>query len=194
MLKTQQELMVQKRDGRVVSFESKLIHRAIEKAFAAERQVSDTEPLDDATNEKIGMIVENIVGQVGARSQADVDFDVEAIQDLVERELMRYEFFSVARRYILYRAEHTRMRQLNAEESMESDRPFPTIMVKHKDKLENFDLEKLQLQIIRACEGLEDSCDSQILINETKKQFFDGISPKEISRAMGRRCSQSHRS
>ena len=184
MLKTQQELMVQKRDGRVVSFESKLIHRAIEKAFAAERQVSDTEPLDDATNEKIGMIVENIVGQVGARSQADVDFDVEAIQDLVERELMRYEFFSVARRYILYRAEHTRMRQLNAEESMESDRPFPTIMVKHKDKLENFDLEKLQLQIIRACEGLEDSCDSQILINETKKQFFDGISPKEISRAM----------
>lgn len=184
MLKVQQDIQVQKRDGRLVSFDNSLILAAIQKAFCAERQLDGLEQLDDATHEKIGVIVENILSQLSGLTKDNKGISVESIQDMVERELMRFEFFSVARRYILYRAEHTRMRQLRSEEELASDEPFPTLMVKRDGVLENFDFEKLQKQIRVACVGLEDSCNSELLIEETKKQFFDGISPREIAKAM----------
>jgi ribonucleoside-diphosphate reductase alpha chain len=184
MLETQQDLQVRKRDGRSVIFDSLLIQRAIEKAFCAERQVESAALLDEAVQENIRTMVANILSRIASLEVPQSGVSVEAIQDLVERELMRFEYFSVARRYILYRAEHTRMRQLRAEESMESEEPFPTLMVDRGGKVEDFDFGKLQLQIRKACEGLEGACDHDLLIVETKKQFFDGISPKEISKAM----------
>lgn len=184
MLETQQDLQVRKRDGRSVIFDSLLIQRAIEKAFCAEQQVESSALLDEAVQENIRTMVANILSRIASLEVPQSGVSVEAIQDLVERELMRFEYFSVARRYILYRAEHTRMRQLRAEESMESEEPFPTLMVDRGGKVEDFDFGKLQKQIRKACEGLEGSCDSELLIVETKKQFFDGISPKEISKAM----------
>ena len=184
MLKVNQDIQVQKRDGRLVSFDNLLIQRAIQKAFCAERQLDGLEQLDGDTKDKIEVMVDNIVSQLNSLPEPDKGIEVENIQDMVERELMRFEFFSVARRYILYRAEHTRMRQLRADEHMESDEPFPSLMVKRDGKLENLDFDKLTKQIRTACIGLEDSVDADILINETKKQFFDGISPREIAKAM----------
>ena len=171
MLKVQQDIQVQKRDGRLVSFDIELILKAIQKAFCAERQLNDPSQLDDVTAGKVELMVDNIVGQLNSMTLSEKGVEVESIQDMVERELMRYEYFSVARRYILYRAEHTRMRQLRAEENMESDQPFPTLMVKRDGKLENFDFEKLARQIRTACLGLEGDCDPELLINETKKQL-----------------------
>lgn len=183
MLKTTQDIQIRKRDGRLVSFDHKLIQIAIQKAFCAEHQVPGIEQLDGQLNDKIEMMVGNIVAQLSTLDSSD-GVSVESIQDMVERELMRHEFFSVARRYILYRAEHTRMRQLRAEEDLASEEPFPTLMVKRDGQLENLDFDKLAAQIRNACLGLEDSVDPTILIEETKKQFYDGITPKEISRAM----------
>lgn len=184
MLKVQQEIQVQKRDGRLVSFDNTRICRAIQKAFCAERQLDSLEQLDEETSGKIEMIVDHIVGQLGSIASDGQGVEVETIQDLVERELMRYEFFSVARRYILYRAEHTRMRQLRSEETLEGSQPNAGLMVKRGGKLEDFDTEKLQSQIQAGCMGLEESCSSETLVNETQKQFFDGISPREIAKAM----------
>lgn len=184
MLKVKQDIQIQKRDGRLVSFDYARIQTAIQKAFCAERQLEAIENLDGDTTDKIEVMVDNIVSQLNSLSSPESGIGVENIQDMVERELMRFEFFSVARRYILYRAEHTRMRQLRAEEEMDSEEPFPNLMVKRDGKLENFDFEKLQKQIRTACLGLEESVNAEILIDETKKQFFDGISPKEIGRAM----------
>ena len=44
------ELLVKKRDGRVVSFEPGLIKRAIEKAFCAEHKTAEASDLPDSTH------------------------------------------------------------------------------------------------------------------------------------------------
>jgi ribonucleoside-diphosphate reductase alpha chain len=179
-----QTMNVKKRDGRQVSFDSKLITRAIEKAFCAELQLVDPAELSAELRNDITAISERVTAQVKERSETAEGVSVEQIQDAVERELMRAEYFSVARRYILYRAEHTKIRQLRAEERMELAEAFPSIMVNRDGQLENIDFSRLRNQISAACEGLNDRSASQGLFEEVEKQFYNGITPKEISRSM----------
>ena len=181
---TQQDMLVQKRDGRTVSFDSSLITRAIRKAFCAERQLENDENLEGDLLDQIDRMVQEVVSIAHNKSPTNQGIEVEKIQDIVERELMRNEFYSVARRYILYREEHKRMRQLRAEELMESSEPFPSIMVEYDGKTENLDFERLRRQLVRACRGLENVCSVDQLFDDVRIQFFNGISPKEISRAM----------
>ncbi len=179
-----QKMNVKKRDGRLVSFDPALIIRAIEKAFCAEHRLADPDDLPSETREHIFDITERVAAQVKEKSEMPDGVSVEQIQDAVERELMRAEHFSVARRYILYRAEHNKIRQLRAEEQMDSGEAFPSIMVNRDGRMENIDFERLRDQIEAACAGLSDACSSEGLLEEIEKQFYNGITPKEIGRSM----------
>lgn len=185
MLKaTQQELNVRKRDGRIVSFDAGLIIRAIQKAFCAEQNLRDTTDLDGTLLDEINRITGDVVSTVEQNTAEAVGVSVEDIQDAVERQLMKAEHFSVARRYILYRAEHSKIRQLRAEERMESTEPFPNMMVAREGKLENLDFKKLRQLLESSCEGLTDTCSADKLFEEVEKQFFNGITPLEIGKSM----------
>lgn len=185
MLKaTNQDLNVKKRDGRVVSFDPSLITRAIQKAFCAEQGLNEAAELDAALLEQIDQITAEVLSIVGVEAASQEGISVETIQDEVERQLMKAEYFSVARRYILYRAEQQKIRQLNAEERMESSEPFPQLMVKRDGRMENLDFPRLREQIASACEGFEDTCSADELFIEVEKQFYNGITPKEIARSM----------
>jgi len=178
------ELVTRKRDGRAVLFDASLITRAMEKAFCAEMKLDSTMALQDSLKAEIKEMTSSIVQEVKAFALSGEGVSVEQIQDLVEKELMRGDHFAVARRYILYRAEHSKMRQLRAEERMESDSPFPSVMVKRDGVSEDLDFDRLRNQVVEACEGLSDTCSSDELIDEVKKQFFNGITPREIGRSM----------
>ena len=103
MLKaTKQELNVKKRDGRVVSFDPQLIALAIQKAFCAEQGLNEAAELDAALLEQIDQITSEVVETVHEKAASDAGVSVEQVQDTVERQLMKAEHFSVARRYILY--------------------------------------------------------------------------------------------
>lgn len=185
MLKaTQQELNVRKRDGRVVSFDADRIIRAIQKAFCAEQNLRDSAELNNRLLEEINQITGDVVATVEREAATDLGIDVEEIQDAVERQLMKAEHFSVARRYILYRAEHNKIRLLRAEERMDTSEPFPNLMVTRDGKLENLDFPRLRQQITNACDGYTDTCSAQKLFEEVEKQFFNGITPREIGRSM----------
>lgn len=188
MLKSANEVLqtmnVKKRDGRLVSFDAALITRAIEKAFCAELQLADPAQLSSEIRENIAAITQQVTAQVTEKSEMPEGVSVEHIQDTVERELMRAEHFSVARRYILYRAEHNKIRQLRAEERMESEEAFPSIMVNRDGQLENIDFGRLRNQISAACAGLNETCSSEDLFEEVERQFYNGITPKDISRSM----------
>ena len=67
---------------------------------------------------------------------------------------------------------------------MESNEPFPTIMVAHEGQLEGLDFKRLRRQVDVACDGLNVAHEANELFEEVEKQFFNGITPKEISRAM----------
>ncbi len=180
----QQTMNVQKRDGRLLSFDAQLVARAIEKAFCAELDLKDRSGLDADLIDQIESITHAVVDQVRIDAMSAAGVSVEQIQDVVERELMKAEHFSVARRYILYRAEHSKIRRLRAEERMESDEAFPSIMVNRDGKLENVNFDRLRGQIEEACRGLSETCSSDELLEEVEKQFFNGITPMEIGRSM----------
>ena len=178
------ELVTRKRDGRAVLFDASLIVMAMQKAFTAELKLADTTALDQTLQTEIEQMTASVVNEIKNLATASEGVSVEQIQDLVEKELMRGEHFAVARRYILYRAEHNKMRQLRAEERMESDHPFPSVMVKRDGVMEDLDFDRLRNQVSDACDGLSDTCSSDELIDEVKKQFFNGITPREIGRSM----------
>ena len=91
-----------KRDGEVVPFEASKIENAILKAF-----VEVDGELSSYATEK----AKNISAYIGAM---DVDsLGVEEIQDLVEKGLMATKRKDVARAYIVYRDERTRIRNRN---------------------------------------------------------------------------------
>ena len=91
-----------KRDGEVVPFEASKIENAILKAFTE----VDGELSSYATEK-----AKNISAYIGAM---DVDsLGVEEIQDLVEKGLMATKRKDVARAYIVYRNERTRIRNKN---------------------------------------------------------------------------------
>jgi ribonucleoside-diphosphate reductase alpha chain len=182
--KTIQTMNVKKRDGRQVSFDANLITRAIEKAFCAEHQLHEPANLPAELRRDIEGMTERVVAHVKEMSETPEGVSVEQIQDTVERELMRGHHFSVARRYILYRAEHNKIRQLQAEERMESEEVFPPIMVNRNGQLENIDFGKLRHQIEAACAGLDGTCSSESLLQEVEKQFYNGITPTQIGRSM----------
>ena len=178
------ELVTRKRDGRAVLFDPTLIARAMEKAFCAEMKLNNATLLEDDLKTEIQQMTDNVVQSVKALALSTEGVTVEQIQDLVEKELMRADHFAVARRYILYRAEHEKMRRLRAEERMESDSPFPSVMVKRDGVMEDLDFDRLRSQVEVACEGLGDTCSSDELIDEVQKQFYNGITPSEIGRSM----------
>jgi ribonucleoside-diphosphate reductase alpha chain len=184
MLDTQTALVTKKRDGRLVGFDRNLISRAMQKAFCADRVSESPSGLDEETLVQIEEMVDEVVAEVSAVAAAGDGIGVEQIQDAVERELMRRQFFSVARRYILYREEHARMRQLRAEERMDNGEPFPRVLVNRGGQLENLDFARLRGHLARACRGLTDVCSPQVLLDDVERQFFDKITPNEIARAM----------
>ncbi len=185
MLKaTEQEMNVKKRDGRILSFDPVLITTAVQKAFCADKNITDVGQLGRELLAEIDGITQAVVAEVQTEAMTDEGVTVEHIQDVVERQLMKAEYFSIARRYILYRAEHSKIRQLRAEERMESSEPFPDTLVNRDGQLENLDFDRLRSQVDEACEGLDEACSSTELLEEVEKQFFNGITPKEIGRSM----------
>ena len=178
------QLLVRKRDGRVVPFDRELISKAMEKAFCAEHQLIDAAELDTAYQAKIGQMTSEIADQVIIDAQSKDGADVEKIQDRVEFELMRHGFYSVARRYILYREEQARRRQQHSgDEFAVTPAPPRELMVNRDGAMESLDPKRLELQLEHACRDLpEVSADE--LQAEVQKQFYNGITPMQIANTM----------
>lgn len=93
-------LKIRKRDGRVVEFEIKKITKAVEACF-----------LDIGKKPEVSIedIVSRVVNLVGSKFDQPT---VEQVQDAVEMVLQTAGEFEAAKSYILYRAEHAKMRDL----------------------------------------------------------------------------------
>lgn len=99
---------VQKRDGRIVPFDEKKIEKAILAAF----EDTDGEIIEYAKNKAT-----NIASYIQGYYEDDEDYipGIEEIQDLVEKGLMATKRKDVAKKYILYREERTKIRNANTK-------------------------------------------------------------------------------
>ena len=97
-------MKVIKRDGRIVNFDRSKIVDAILKAY----QEVDNEIKDQSVRDA-GNIAEHIFKQI-----RNDEVSVENIQDMVEKELMKGSRRDVAKSYVIYRNDRTRLRQRNS--------------------------------------------------------------------------------
>ncbi|MDO8240425.1 MAG: ribonucleoside triphosphate reductase [Candidatus Moranbacteria bacterium] len=100
-------MKVVKRSGKVVSFDSKKIAKAVMKAFAETGEGSERDAQKVATK----------VAQMLSKSYKKGFIpEIEEVQDLVEKVLMILDFDETAKAYILYREQHRKIRE--TEESL----------------------------------------------------------------------------
>ncbi len=191
MIRAKAEWIVRKRDGRRVPFDPKLIYRAITNAFRAELNLAASQPLDKEVEKEVVAVTEQVASDIASDASTDAGTEVEQIQDMVEIELMKRGHYRVARRYIVYRAEHAKIRSLLPVETLEeSEAVRPRLFVKLEDGVRvPFDSGRIRRRLELACAGLPD-VDSGDLLQEVMKSVFDGISVAEIYRAtiLAARC------
>ena len=90
-------MKVIKRNGQVINFDLRKIDVAIRKAFESEHEAYDPQ------------VVASVQRELEAH-EATESISVETIQDMVERALMEYKHFAVAKAFILYRHHHEEAR------------------------------------------------------------------------------------
>jgi len=97
-------IMVEKRDGRIVDFDSAKIANAMIKAFRSIKK--------PYTKEEIEVLTQKVVDRIAAEGKEVVN--VEHIQDIVE-EVLGKDHFDVSRSYILYRQKRSDAREKRQE-------------------------------------------------------------------------------
>ncbi len=134
----QQPATIVKRDGRVVPFDVSLIENAVTKCFTR---------LEVPAKVAADKIAHQAANVVAAKYDEPT---VEQVQDIVEMVLQAAGEYEAAKSYILYRAEHAKMREARPvpeevrDAFAESDPYFPTQLQKFQfyDKYSRFSYEK----------------------------------------------------
>ncbi|OIO24987.1 ribonucleoside-diphosphate reductase subunit alpha [Candidatus Micrarchaeota archaeon CG1_02_55_22] len=168
-------MMVVKRNGEVVDFDSGRIGNAIGKAVKA-TGASVPQDLIDA-------IAVDITREVEERF-TDFFPNVENIQDLVEKHLVKRGLYEVSKEYILYRAkrhdDRERARHENVQKSL-----LGKLRVKKRDgRMVLFELSKLKASIARASKGFEEDVSIDTIAKEAIKNIYDGVTTEEIQKAL----------
>lgn len=181
MLRAPHEWIVRKRDGREVPFELVRIQSAISNAFRAELNIAEGQPLDGDVAADIASVTQSVIDDLAPLASQRHGVDVERIQDLVELGLMARGQYRVARRYIIYRAEHAKMRAIRGEEPVLSPQSIHVVLA--DGTRVPFDSRRARKRLFEAARGFEDVIDIDELAEEVLRSVFDGISISEIYRA-----------
>ncbi len=168
------QLRVIKRNGAVVSYDESKISVAITKAYLA------VEGSNAAASSRIHESVQQLGKQISEifrrRMPSGGTIHIEDIQDQVELALMRSGEHKIARSYVIYRAEHTRIRQQKHEE----EKPQSDITVTLDNGEQGpLDTQRLQTIINEACEGLED-VSSAAIYEETLRNLYPGVKMEDV--------------
>ena len=160
-------LRVIKRNGSVVNFDKSKIEVAITKAFLAVH--TSAAAASSSVQQKVNKLSDNVHDTFSSRMPSGGTIHIEEIQDQVELALMRSEELKVARAYVLYRAERTKIRQEESSTVQQPTNLSPS--------------ERTEAIAEEACEGLSGT-DPETIINEANKNLYEGASEEEIKEAL----------
>lgn len=173
-----------KRDGRIVPFDAERITNALRKCFSSLEETPQT-PAEEITR--------HVTNVVAAKFDLPT---VEGVQDIVEMVLQSAGEYEAAKHYILYRAEHAKMRARRPvpaevrDAFAESDKFFPTQLQKFQfyDKYSRFNYElgrrETWLETVnRATDYLKELSDYR-LPNEIYDRIREGILQMKVMPSM----------
>jgi ribonucleoside-diphosphate reductase alpha chain len=181
-------MRVRKRDGREAEFDRYRIEQAIEKAFRCELNLAAGQPLASDLHQDILGIVEQVIELVIDPKRSSL-LTVEQIQDTVEIGLMQRQHFKVARRYILYRSEHAKLRAVRHEEPAISDDVAPSTAKVPQVEIEpgvlvRFDANRLRNFLAAIPESRDHAILVDELVDEVIKGSFHGMTTGDIARSL----------
>ena len=186
-------LMVIKRTGEVVDFDRERIRVAIAKAI---RATAPRDQWDSLENGTLSGVVAAVIDEIDTRF-IELYPNVENIQDIVEKHLVKNGLYEIAKAYILYRAERQQAREQRRERvARESLLGRLTVQTRDGRKV-LFDIAKLTRSISRAAAGengagaasLEPAVAVEEVARETIRNIYDGISATEIEKALLLACA-----
>ncbi|HRI88519.1 MAG TPA: ATP cone domain-containing protein, partial [Candidatus Hydrogenedentes bacterium] len=183
MIEAKPAQMVTKRDGRTATFDGERILRAIEKAFKADLALEPDVALDEVTVVRAREISDAVINEVINRSAGGEQLEVESIQDAVERHLMKAGYYTVARRYIVYREDRKKARALRGDTTL-GGLPQAELHVTALDgSRERLQPNRIRRKLIEASQGYEELVAVEQMNEEVIQTLYDGISPSEIAKA-----------
>lgn len=168
-------MQIRKRNGDVVEFELSKIERAMQKAFTAIQGGVDDTVLSDIAH-KVGEKVEIRFGGTVP--------SVEDIQNIVEETLMEKGFFAVARSYIIYRYEHTKIREEKKQEVFEKLSKNDLYVIKRDGTREKFSMEKLRNTLSHAIKGFENVVDVEGVCEQCQSELYEDIPTTDVGKAL----------
>ena len=168
------ELRVVKRTGEVVDFDSHRIRNAIARAVQATGTTLDDERLD--------RLVDDVREEVARRF---IEFypNVENIQDIVEKHLVKLQLYEISKAYILYRAKRQERRDVERAQAIESAKLGRLTVTKRDGRTQLLNLKKVEETLRRAGRGLGDLAYDAV-VREVINNVFDGVDTGQLERAM----------
>ncbi|MEI8252183.1 MAG: ATP cone domain-containing protein [bacterium] len=158
---------IRKRNNDIMKFDASRIRNAINKAYLANGIVDEG---------SIQIIVNDITDQILdiAQTLAEDEFiNVEQIQDIVEQTLMKFNKFDVAKSYIVYRQERTKLREQEETEEIKKLNSKKFYVSKHDGKTQVFSIVKIKKLYERIASEYLDTCPFDDIWHELKKYLMD---------------------
>ncbi|HQU08268.1 MAG: ribonucleoside-diphosphate reductase subunit alpha [Parcubacteria group bacterium 21-54-25] len=170
-----QTLEIKKRNGSIVPFDAAKITAAMAKAFAA-----SNEPVpEDALIEMTKDIVSNLTDRFPEQTPS-----VEHVQDHVELALMKGGFLEVAKNYIVYRYEHTKIREEKKQAFLKKIESKGFSVRTRDGKYEPFSEARVREALARFARGYETFIDADATLEQIKHDLYEGVTTDEIARSL----------
>lgn len=157
-----------KRDGRIALYDEAKIARAILKAMEAAGTPDAVKAAASVANSTSAYLEEKF----GSES-----LPIEGIQDAVETQLMHSGYEDVAKRYILYRAERTRRREMNSDLMKMMDELTHEDAVASDTKRENANIDgdtAMGTMLKYGSESSKDYYNKYLLDDDVRQAYQDG--------------------
>lgn len=169
-------IKIRKRSGLIVDFDESRIFKAISAAFCSkEWDLPKNHILDDFQREIVNHVFVEVLNKIFEGVKKNFPIDVEWIQDVVELVLMRQGYYAVAKDYIIYRENRTKLRKIRNESDIE--------VVKFRSstgELTSLFRSELREMIQNLCFGISSEIDMDLLTKEIESQLFNEIRENEI--------------
>ncbi len=168
-----------RRNGAVVAFEPNKVAVALMKAFLA---VHGTQGAASASvRETVDELTELVVRGLLRSRPGGGTFHIEDVQDQVELGLMRGGHHEVARAYVLYRERRAQERARHKPAAVAVAEP--SLTVTDGGQRRPLDMARLRALIESACAGLGDDVRAEPILNETRRNLYDGVPIDEVHKA-----------
>ena len=169
------QLRVIKRNGAVVAYDEPKISVAITKAYLAVE--GGHAAASTRIHESVAQLATQITEIFKRRMPSGGTIHIEDIQDQVELALMRTGEHKIARSYVIYRADHARIREQSKETPEES---HPEITVTFENGKEGpLDTSRILTVINEACSNLS-GVSAETIYEETIKNLYPGVKMEDV--------------